>query len=331
MEPSDADAYLGRVLRGSPSGTRLARSQALSTNFLFLELRHKVEIHRMTGRVVECPIDEMNRPRGSKDAQLLGTGPGWQAGLLAHRLGDANVVTVEVDPVVAEAARRRPAAAGLHPLAVAGDAAEGYPSAVPYDRVTVTFGARRIPYAWLRQTRPGGMVLLPWGTHFGNGDALLRLTVHQGGTATGPFLRPVDFMKMRFQRLVWPFHTPDPAFAVDESTTRTALPDLGRFDPFPLAVGLRLHHVTHAVQPRDDGRTLWLCSLSNLSWAGATFHDGQDVAQVRQYGPRRLGNEFEAVFHWWVDNDLPGVECFGLTVDERGRRGWLDSPDNPVA
>lgn len=55
---------------GTPSGTRLARSQALSTYFLFLELRHKVEIHQMTGRVVECPIDELNRPRGSKDAQL---------------------------------------------------------------------------------------------------------------------------------------------------------------------------------------------------------------------------------------------------------------------
>ncbi|MFI5689534.1 site-specific integrase [Streptomyces sp. NPDC051636] len=58
------------MLRGSPSGTRLARAQALTTYFLFLELRHKVEIHRMAGRVVECPIDEMNRPRGSKDAAL---------------------------------------------------------------------------------------------------------------------------------------------------------------------------------------------------------------------------------------------------------------------
>ncbi|MFI6965764.1 hypothetical protein [Streptomyces sp. NPDC050255] len=68
MEP--ADAYFGKVLRGSPSGTRLARSQALSTYFMFLELRHKVELHRMTGRVIECPIDEMNKPRGAKDAQL---------------------------------------------------------------------------------------------------------------------------------------------------------------------------------------------------------------------------------------------------------------------
>jgi integrase len=70
MEPADADVYFGKVLRNSPSGTRLARSQALTTYFMFLELRHKVEIHRMTGRVVECPIDEMNRPRGAKDAQL---------------------------------------------------------------------------------------------------------------------------------------------------------------------------------------------------------------------------------------------------------------------
>ncbi|MFG3197338.1 hypothetical protein ACGFYT_14500 [Streptomyces sp. NPDC048208] len=57
------------MLRASPSGTRLGRSQALTTYFLFLELLHKVEIHRMTGRVIECPIDEMNRPRGAHGHQ----------------------------------------------------------------------------------------------------------------------------------------------------------------------------------------------------------------------------------------------------------------------
>lgn len=70
MQPKDADAYFGQVLRRAPSGTRLARAQSLTTYFAFLELRHKVEIHTMTGRVVECPIDEMNRPRGRKDAKL---------------------------------------------------------------------------------------------------------------------------------------------------------------------------------------------------------------------------------------------------------------------
>ena len=70
MQPADADAYFGQVLRGAARGTRLARAQALKTYFLFLELRHKVEIHQMTGHVVACPVDEVNRPRGSQDAAL---------------------------------------------------------------------------------------------------------------------------------------------------------------------------------------------------------------------------------------------------------------------
>lgn len=70
MEPADADANFGRVLRETAKGTRLGRAQALKTYFLFLELRHKVEIHNLTGRVVECPIDELNRRRGGAEAML---------------------------------------------------------------------------------------------------------------------------------------------------------------------------------------------------------------------------------------------------------------------
>jgi site-specific recombinase XerD len=70
MEPTDADTYFGRVLRGVPSGTRLARAQAITTYFAYLELRHQVEIHAMTGRALACPLDDMNRPRGSKAAKL---------------------------------------------------------------------------------------------------------------------------------------------------------------------------------------------------------------------------------------------------------------------
>jgi hypothetical protein len=44
MEPPDADAYFGRMLKGAAKGTRLARSQALTTYFQFLP------IDRTTGR-----------------------------------------------------------------------------------------------------------------------------------------------------------------------------------------------------------------------------------------------------------------------------------------
>ena len=70
LEASDADAYFGRVLRSAANATRHARAQALTTYFAFLELRHKVELHSLTGRVVDCPLDELNRPRGSHDMAL---------------------------------------------------------------------------------------------------------------------------------------------------------------------------------------------------------------------------------------------------------------------
>jgi hypothetical protein len=53
MSPAYADSYFGTVLHAVPIPTRLARAQALKTYFEFLELRHKIEIHNLTGRVVE--------------------------------------------------------------------------------------------------------------------------------------------------------------------------------------------------------------------------------------------------------------------------------------
>jgi integrase/recombinase XerD len=41
MEPADADAYFGKVLRDAARGTRLARSQALRTYFVFLEILYR--------------------------------------------------------------------------------------------------------------------------------------------------------------------------------------------------------------------------------------------------------------------------------------------------
>jgi integrase len=49
---------------------RAARAAALTVFLQFLELRHRVELHNLTGRMVECPLDELNRPRASVDPQL---------------------------------------------------------------------------------------------------------------------------------------------------------------------------------------------------------------------------------------------------------------------
>jgi integrase len=70
MQPGDADAYFGKVLRDARPSTRTGRAAALTVYFQFLELRHKIEIYNLTGRVAECPLDEMNRPRASAGPQL---------------------------------------------------------------------------------------------------------------------------------------------------------------------------------------------------------------------------------------------------------------------
>jgi hypothetical protein len=51
---------------------------------------------------------------------------------------------------------------------------------------------------------------------------------------------------------------------------------------------------------------------------------------VHQSGPRRLWDEVEAAYRWWVDVGRPGVERFGLDVGPEGEYAWLDSPANPV-
>ena len=82
MRPADADEYFGKVMRAAARNTRLSRAQALKTYFAFLELRHKAEIYQVTGHVAECPVDEMNRPRGGQAQVALRIPP--EAGQVAR-------------------------------------------------------------------------------------------------------------------------------------------------------------------------------------------------------------------------------------------------------
>jgi integrase len=56
----------------APTDYQASRAAASSRHRhrFVLELRHKIELHNLTGRVVECPLDEMNRPRASAGPQL---------------------------------------------------------------------------------------------------------------------------------------------------------------------------------------------------------------------------------------------------------------------
>ncbi|WP_399090906.1 methyltransferase domain-containing protein [Streptomyces sp. BBFR2] len=122
----------------------------------------------------------------------VGTGSGYNAALLAHRLGSARVTTVDLEEEITTAARERLAAAGYRPYVVTGDGALGCPSRAPFDRILATCSLGAVPVAWPRQCTPGAVILAPLGT------GLLKLAVTPEGRAEGRFLAtPAYFVPLR--------------------------------------------------------------------------------------------------------------------------------------
>ncbi|MET8181746.1 methyltransferase domain-containing protein [Streptomyces sp. NPDC005336] len=122
----------------------------------------------------------------------IGAGTGYNAALLAHRLGDAQVTTLDLDPEITETARNHLAAAGFRPAVVTGDGARGCPSRAPYDRIIATCAVPSVPQAWLGQCRPGALILTPLAT------GLIALRVADARHAEGRFLAtPAYFVPLR--------------------------------------------------------------------------------------------------------------------------------------
>jgi protein-L-isoaspartate(D-aspartate) O-methyltransferase len=127
------------------------------------------------------------------DAVLeIGAGTGYNAALLAHRLGDDLVTTIDLDAEITESARRHLDTAGYHPTVVTGDGARGVPERAPFDRIIATCTLTSIPHVWLPQCNPGARILAPFAT------GLIALSVRDAGHAEGRFLHtPAYFVPLR--------------------------------------------------------------------------------------------------------------------------------------
>ncbi|MFI9387312.1 methyltransferase domain-containing protein [Kutzneria sp. NPDC052558] len=288
--------------------------------------------------VVLAMLDALDVHHGDT-ALEIGTGTGYNAALLAHRIGCEQVTTVELDPALADQARSSLAKAGATPNVVHADGTGGYPEHAPYDRVIATAAVLigHVPYAWVAQTRHGGRIVTPAGTAFRNGE-LMALTVHHG-TATGRIVDDAAFMRLRDQR------TPlgaarlstlvDESPATTESVTAISPGDLVFDDDCAFAVGLLLPDVQSSVWWDDEqpGRfevLLFDVASDSAATAVAETSRHDDRYQVRQYGPRRLWDEAEAARAWWVGHGRPGRRRFGLTVTAEHQKVWLDDTTNTV-
>ncbi|GAA4919025.1 hypothetical protein GCM10023237_44420 [Streptomyces coeruleoprunus] len=265
----------------------------------------------------------------------IGTGTGWNAALLCHRLGDQNVVTVEVDASIASEARGRLFAADLAPEVVVGDGAIGYGKRSPYDRIIATASVGTIPSQWIGQAHPGAVIVTPWGPVYG-GEAVSRLVVDETGVASGRFVGSSAFMRLRQHRKNLP---PTDRFLdqakwpLGAARSRTTLSpdDVGDWICM-FAIGVQVPDLFCRVTWGEGGSyRLWLFDTGVTSWATADYAENRSDFEVAQSGPRKLWEELEGAYRWWHQQGRPDFDRFGLTT--RGGPAyqvWLDAPDNPV-
>ncbi|MFE0021884.1 methyltransferase domain-containing protein [Amycolatopsis sp. NPDC059021] len=253
----------------------------------------------------------------------IGTGTGWTAALLAHRLGSHAVTSVDVNPQCVAQARERLSRLGLSPTLAAADGYLGYPGQAPYDRIIATASLRKVPPAWLSQVNPGGTILTDLrGDFAGN---LARLTVDAAQYAHGQFLpETVSFMPLRseeqpFQQL--PELSSRAVGAQGEQRTTDLEPAMLRKRAFAFFAQLAMPG-TRAGRIRVTGGTTYFCLTDprSQSWARVEVDSDTDTAdrRVEQGGDRRLWDELEAARELWHDLELPRPEDFTITITVRG-------------
>ncbi|MGK3110624.1 hypothetical protein [Streptomyces sp. WAC05858] len=93
-------------------------------------------------------------------------------------------------------------------------------------------------------------------------------------------------------------------------------------DDAHLLFALRIHlpDVQISTGVDDDGVNVWLHD-GVTSWATlTTLPDGEAVAY--QGGPRRLADELEPAWDWWLTEGQPTLYDFGMTVEPERQYVW---------
>jgi methyltransferase of ATP-grasp peptide maturase system len=332
-------AFLDRFFRATGDGRWLAVDRS-DPDWLHLVYTDQVlitqldddpdrwAVARRSGPVPGVPTSSSSQPaimavmltvldvRGDDRVLEIGTGTGYNAALLCHRVGADRVTTVDIDAGLAAAARDRLAALGYAPTCVTGDGALGHDAGAPYDRVLATCSVAAIPLPWLDQTVPGGLVVTT--LHRPLGAGLVRITAGEGATGEGRVLAEDGrFMPLRAHRLA----TGDrPA---DGDTRPTALGAdvlVGNRSRFEFYAGLAVPGTTAGA---DRDGAVWL-GHPDGSWASHSTTPGGH--RVWQGGPRRLWDLVEAAYDQWQALGRPARDRFGITVRPDRQELWLDSP-----
>jgi protein-L-isoaspartate(D-aspartate) O-methyltransferase len=136
------------------------------------------------------------RPEAGQRVLEVGAGTGYNAALLAHRVGPGLVTSLDVDRAVLAEAEEHLRAFPERRLEVRhADGRLGLPEAAPYARIMVTAATPDLEPAWLEQLAPGGVLLAP--LVLAPGLAYVVRGTAVGGMFHGRLTRAAYFMPLR--------------------------------------------------------------------------------------------------------------------------------------
>jgi protein-L-isoaspartate(D-aspartate) O-methyltransferase len=255
----------------------------------------------------------------------VGTGTGYNAALLSHRLGEANVFSVDIDPELVDLAQQRLGSAGYRPTLAAVDGYGGWPEHAPYDRIIATCSVPAVPRSWADQLAPGGSLLVDLKLAISAGN-LVHLHRRDDATLGGRFAaRWASFMAMR--------HDDDRAVPrAEKADGERSRPSSAPVPPWSTPVVWFLAQLAGLPRGLEFGAVLDPESrepraVSLIGPDGSWAHVGLSDHIVTEAGSTSLWEPIEQAYRVWIDTGRPGWERLGLTVDTDGRNtAWLDEP-----
>jgi protein-L-isoaspartate(D-aspartate) O-methyltransferase len=139
-------------------------------------------------------MTELLELKGDERVLEIGAGSGYQAAVLSMLAKE--VYTIEILDRLAQTAAERLAKLHYDNVHVrAGDGYIGWTEAAPYDAITVTAAAPRLPDSLVAQLKEGGRLVIPVGEE--HETQILTLYRKQEGKLVRTDLEPVRFVPMR--------------------------------------------------------------------------------------------------------------------------------------
>jgi protein-L-isoaspartate O-methyltransferase len=312
--PADEAAWLDAAY--DPARTLVTRIGAVHADHARPRARYRGRA-ASSATLPRLVLDMYRRARLHDKASVLdvGTGSGYGTALLAARLRDGHVTSIDIDPYLTHAAAARLDRIGLRPRLLTCDASGELPGM--FDRIVPMVSLPGIPASWLTALHPGGRLVFS----LTGGSVLITADKTPDGGAAGRVeYERAAFMPARHG----PGDPPAPAGPAldcdgDDVTT----------SPYPVvdpAWGWELNAVLSVTAPGLDYRTAtdpgtgitttWITHPDG-SWARAASRPGQP-ATIHQSGPRRLWDTLDAIRTDWLNRGYLPLRGASARIDPDG-------------